>query len=269
MRYALKALGKDTIAVIPACCWSVIDGPFPYSCLNIPIFHTAFETAASAASGVSAAMKIKGKKTTVLAWAGDGGTFDIGIQALSGASERGDNIIYICYDNEAYMNTGNQRSSATPYGARTTTTPGKKFKSAPKKNMVEIMVAHKIPYTATACIAYPEDFIKKVKKAKDFQGTKYIQVLAPCPTGWKYDPAKTIEISKVAVDSGIYPLYEVENGVYKINKKIKNKTVKEYIKMQGRFSHLTDKSIDEMQKNVDKEWELLLRKEEFYGHTKE
>jgi len=269
MRYALKALGKDTIVVIPACCWSVIDGPFPYSCLKIPIFHTAFETAASASSGVSAAMKIKGKKTTVLAWAGDGGTFDIGIQALSGAAERGDNILYICYDNEAYMNTGIQRSSATPYGAWTTTTPGKKFKSAPKKNMVEIMVAHKIPYTATACIAYPEDFIKKVKKAKDFQGTKYIQVLAPCPTGWRYDPAKTIELSKMAVESGAYPLYEVENGVYKINKKIKNKTVKEYIKMQGRFSHLTDKSIDEMQKNVDKEWELLLRKEEFYGHTEE
>jgi pyruvate/2-oxoacid:ferredoxin oxidoreductase beta subunit len=269
MRYALKALGKDTIVVIPACCWSVIDGPFPYSCLKIPIFHTAFETAASTASGVSAAMKVKDKKTTVLAWAGDGGTFDIGIQALSGASERGENIIYICYDNEAYMNTGVQRSSSTPYGAWTTTTPGKKFKSAPKKNMVEIMVAHKIPYTATACIAYPEDFIKKVKKAKDIMGTKYIQVLAPCPTGWRYDPAKTIEISKMAVESGIYPLYEVENGVYKINRKVKNKTIKEYIKMQRRFGHITDEIIDEIQKNVDREWELLLRKEEFYGHTKE
>ncbi|MCG2825063.1 MAG: thiamine pyrophosphate-dependent enzyme, partial [Thermoplasmatales archaeon] len=245
-----------------------IDGPFPYSCLKIPIFHTAFETAASTASGVSAAMKVKGKKTTVLAWAGDGGTFDIGIQALSGAAERNDNIIYICYDNEAYMNTGNQRSSATPYGAWTTTTPGKKFKSAPKKNMVEIMVAHKISYTATACIAYPEDFIKKVKKAKDIMGTKYIQVLAPCPTGWRYDPAKTIEISKMAVESGVYPIYEVENGVYKINRKVKNKTVKEYIKMQKRFGHLTDEIIDEIQKNVDREWELLLRKEEFYGHTK-
>ncbi len=269
MRYALKALGKDTIVVMPACCWTIIDGPFPYSCLKIPIFHTAFETAASTASGVSAAMKVKGKKTTVLAWAGDGGTFDIGIQALSGAAERNDNIIYICYDNEAYMNTGNQRSSATPYGAWTTTTPGKKFKSSPKKNMVEIMVAHKISYTATACIAYPEDFIKKVKKAKDIMGTKYIQVLAPCPTGWRYDPAKTIEISKMAVESGIYPIYEVENGVYKINRKVKNKTVKEYIKMQRRFGHLTDEVIDEIQKNVDREWELLLRKEEFYGHTKE
>lgn len=268
MRYALKALGKDTIVVIPACCWSVIDGPFPYSCLKTPVFHTAFETAASTASGVSAAMKVKGKETTVLAWAGDGGTFDIGIQALSGAVERNNNLIYICYDNEAYMNTGIQRSSATPYGASTTTTPGKKFKISPKKNMVEIMVAHKIPYTATASVAYPEDFIRKVKKAKEIVGTKYIQILAPCPTGWKSDPTKTIEISRLAVESAVYPLYEVENGVYKINRKIKNKTVKEYMGMQGRFRHLTHEIIDEIQERVDKEWELLLKKEEYYGSPK-
>ncbi len=268
MRYALKALGDDTIVVMPACCWTIIAGPFPYSCLKVPLFHTAFETTASTSSGVSAAMKMKNKKMTVLAWAGDGGTFDIGIQALSGAVERNDDIIYICYDNEAYMNTGNQRSSATPYGAWTTTTPKKKFKSAPKKNMIEIMVAHKIPYTATACIGYPEDFIRKVKKAKETPGTKYIQVLAPCPTGWRSDPTKTIEISRLAVESGIYPLYEVENGVYKINRKVKNKTVKEYMKPQGRFRHLTDEIIDEIQKRVDKEWEGLLKKEEDYGSPK-
>ena len=144
MRYALKALGRKTIIVLPACCWTVIDGPFPYSSAGVPLFHTAFETGASVASGVRAALEIKGKKDiNVLTWAGDGGTMDIGIQALSGAVERGDNLIYVCYDNEAYMNTGIQRSSSTPYGAWTSTTPVKTFKKSPKKNMVEIMVAHR------------------------------------------------------------------------------------------------------------------------------
>jgi len=156
MRYALKALGPRTALSIPACCWSVIDGPFPYSSLSIPIFHCAFETAAVSAAGLKAGLEMVGdKETTVVAWAGDGGTFDIGIQALSGVAERNDNIIYVCYDNEAYMNTGIQRSSATPYGAWTTTTPVKHYKNRPKKDIDAIMAAHRIPYLATANISYP------------------------------------------------------------------------------------------------------------------
>jgi len=181
MRYALKALGRDTIVVIPACCWSIIDGPFPYSSLGVPLFHTAFETAGSTASGVVAGLQIKNKTTQVLAWAGDGGTADIGLQALSGAAERGEDFIYVCYDNEAYMNTGTQRSSSTPYGAWTSTTPVNKFKTRPKKNMIEIMAAHSMPYVATANTSYPEDFVAKLQKAKSMRGPKYIQILAPCP----------------------------------------------------------------------------------------
>jgi len=265
MRYALKALGKNTILTIPACCWSVIDGPFPYSAVNVPLFHMAFEAAASTASGIRAAMEIKGKEdVNVVAWAGDGGTFDIGIQALSGAAERNDNIIYICYDNEAYMNTGIQRSSATPYGAWTTTTPVKHYKREPKKNMVEIMAAHKIPYVATASIAYAEDFVKKLKKAKEIKGTKFFHIIAPCPPGWKTSPEITIKLAKLAVQTCIFPIYEIENGIkYKINFKPREKLpVKEYLKLQGRFRHLTEKEIGEIQQMVDRNWELLLKKEE-------
>ncbi|MDP3790326.1 MAG: thiamine pyrophosphate-dependent enzyme, partial [Candidatus Omnitrophota bacterium] len=211
-RYALKALGRGTIVIIPACCWSVIDGPFPYSSAGVPVFHTAFETAASTASGVRAALEIKGiTDVSVLAWAGDGGTMDIGIQALSGAVERGEDIIYVCYDNEAYMNTGIQRSSSTPYGAWTTTTPVKKFKTGPKKNMVEIMAAHKIPYTATANIAFPEDFIAKLRKAKTIKGPKFIQIISPCPAGWKFPSQLTVKIAKLSFETCVFPLYEVEN----------------------------------------------------------
>ena len=179
MRLALKALGPRTVLSIPACCWSVIDGPFPHSTVNVPLFHTAFETAASTASGIRAAFEILGKEdVNVVAWAGDGGTYDIGIQALSGAAERNDNIIYICYDNEAYMNTGIQRSAATPLGAWTTTTPVKHPKSEPKKDMVSILAAHRIPYIATATIAYPEDLVRKLERAKETKGTKFILILS-------------------------------------------------------------------------------------------
>src|SRR3972149_5485271 len=168
MRYALKALGEETVIVLPACCWSIIGGPFPYAAVKVPLIHTAFETGASTASGVKAGLEMRGDmETTVAAWAGDGGTFDIGIQALSGAAERNDDIIYFCYDNEAYMNTGIQRSSATPWGAWTTTTPGADFKRERKKNLLAIMAAHRIPYLATATVAYPLDLIEKVRKRSE------------------------------------------------------------------------------------------------------
>jgi pyruvate/2-oxoacid:ferredoxin oxidoreductase beta subunit len=261
VRYVLKALGRKTVMTIPACCCTVIDGPFPFSSYGVPIMHTAFETAASAASGVLAGLEATGHKdVTVLAWAGDGGTFDIGIQALSGAAERGDNILYVCYDNEAYMNTGIQRSSATPLGAWTTTTPEKHPKDRPKKDMVAIMAAHRVPYAATASIAYPEDLIKKVNKAKEKKGTKFLHIFASCPTGWKMRPEDSIKAARLAVQTKVFPIYEVENGeVWRLTRKPKGLPVNEYLKIQGRFRHLKEADIKRIQANVDKEWDRLIK----------
>lgn len=262
MRLALKALGPQTMVVIPACCWSIIAGPFPTSALKMPIYHTAFETAAAVASGLKAGLNIRERDATVLAWAGDGGTFDIGVQALSAAAERDEDIIYVCYDNEAYMNTGIQRSSATPWGAWTTTTPRKHPKDRPKKNMMEIMAAHKIPYVASATVGHPEDFVRKLKKAKEIRGTRFFHVLATCPTGWRSPPELMLELPRLAVETRVFPLYEIENGVYSINRKPKqNIPVAEYLKVQGRFRHLTDQQIQYIQDHVDETWELLLKKE--------
>lgn len=265
MRHALKALGKETILVIPACCWSIIAGAFPYSSVEVPLFHTAFETAGSVASGVKAALEILGDtKTQVVAWAGDGGTFDIGFQALSGAVERNEDFIYVCYDNEAYMNTGIQRSSATPWGAWTTTTPVRHSKERPKKDIVAIMAAHRIPYTATATVAYPEDLIRKVKKAKEIRGAKFIHILSPCPPGWKSEPAHSIKLSRLAVQTKVFPLYEVEHGKeWRITVWPKRfVSVREYLKLQGRFAHLTEENIQTIQDNVDRAWEELVEKAE-------
>jgi len=262
MRYALKAAGENTVVVIPACCWTIIAGPFPYTSLKVPVLHTAFETAAVAASGVRAALDIQGNtETTVLAWAGDGGTFDIGLQSLSGAAERNENIIYICYDNEAYMNTGIQRSGATPYLAWTTTTPEKTPKTEPKKDIMAIMVAHGIPYAATATIAYPDDFIRKVQRAKSIYGTKFLHVLAPCPPGWKAPSELAIKLSRLAVQTRVFPLYEVEEGErYTLNEPKEETTlpVSEYLKLQGRFSHLTAKEIEAIQEIIDTRWQRLV-----------
>lgn len=264
MRYTLKALGEKTIIVLPACCWSIIAGPFPYSSLQVPLYHTAFETAGAAASGIKAGLEIQGDtETQVLAWAGDGGTFDIGIQALSGAAERNDDIIYICYDNEAYMNTGIQRSSATPWGAWTTTTPVRHFKNRPKKDIMMIMAAHQIPYAATASVAFPDDLVAKVKKAKHIKGTRFLHIYSPCPPGWKIPSEIAIRLARLAVETKIFPLYEIENGErYRMNRIPKGTPVEEYLKLQGRFKHLTKHQMNTIQKNVDKEWERLLKKAE-------
>lgn len=264
MRFVLKALGEKTVLVIPACCWSVIDGPMPYSSVKVPLYHTAFEAAASTAAGVKAALVKRGDtETTVVAWAGDGGTFDIGIQALSACAERNTDFIYVCYDNEAYMNTGIQRSSATPFKAWTTTTPEDFPKEDPKKNMVEIMAAHQIPYTATASIGYPEDLMKKVEKAKGIKGTRFLHILAPCPPGWKTSNEQTISFARQAVDSCVFPLFEVERGIkytitYKPSEKI---PVSKYLSRQGRFRHLTKEDVEKIQAGVDQYWERLLRRE--------
>jgi pyruvate/2-oxoacid:ferredoxin oxidoreductase beta subunit len=262
MRFLMKALGEKTIMVLPACCWSIIAGPYPQSALKIPIIHSAFETGGATASGVRAALDMKGEKDTmVVTWAGDGGTFDIGFQALSGAVERNEDFLYACYDNEAYMNTGIQRSSSTPYGAWTTTTPGQDWKKMRKKNIVEALVAHRIPYAATANIAFPEDLVRKAKKARSIRGSKFLHIFASCPTGWRIPSDMSVKIARMAVQTNIFPLYEVDNGIhYTINYKPKGYLVREYFKLQGRFRHLGETDLDQIQKMVDEDWELLLRK---------
>lgn len=263
MRYALKALGENVIVIIPAGCWSIIPGAFPHTALKVPLYHTAFETAASTATGVKAGLEMKGDSTTtVLAWAGDGATFDIGLQALSSAAERNDDFIYVCYDNEAYMNTGIQRSSATPMLTWTTTTPHRQVKEEAKKNIMEIMAAHRIPYAATASVAYPEDFFRKMKKPKGIKGFKFIHILSTCPTGWRLPSQLSIKAARLAVLTRIFPLYEIENGErYTINLRPDFRPVKEYLELQGRFSHLTESEIELIQANVEKAWERLIKKE--------
>ncbi|MBM3293855.1 MAG: 3-methyl-2-oxobutanoate dehydrogenase subunit beta [Candidatus Aminicenantes bacterium] len=263
LRYILKALGPKTVLCIPACCWAVIDGPFPHSCMSVSIYHCAFETAASTATGVKAGLDMLGDTDmNVVSWAGDGGTLDIGIQALSGAAERNDDIIYVCYDNEAYMNTGIQRSSATPKGAWTTTTPVKFPKVESKKDIDAIMAAHRIPYQATASIAYPEDLYKKMLKAKNIKGTRFFHIFAPCPTGWKSRPEDAVKLARMAVQNCLFPLYEIEHGEnLALNIKIQNKKpIDDYLKLQGRFRHLKPADIQSMQEEVDRNWNRILKK---------
>lgn len=265
MKFALRALGEKTIMVIPACCWAIIAGPHPQTSLKVPILHTAFETAAAASSGLRAALDMQGDtETTVVAWAGDGGTFDIGFQALSGAAERNEDFIYVCYDNEAYMNTGVQRSSSTPFGARTTTTPGQGWKHRRKKNIVEALAAHRIPYAATASIAFPEDMIRKFEKAKQMKGgTRFIHVYASCPTGWRVPTEMCIKIARLAVQTNFFPLYEVEDGNrYTINHQ-GSRPIKDYMSVQGRFKHLNDDDYKQIQQMVDADSKLLERKANF------
>jgi pyruvate ferredoxin oxidoreductase beta subunit/2-oxoisovalerate ferredoxin oxidoreductase beta subunit len=264
MRLALKSLGENTIVVIPACCWSIIPGPFPYSNLKLPLMHTAFETTGAAASGVRAALDIQGKTdTTVMGWAGDGGTFDIGLQALSAAAERNENIIYVCYDNEAYMNTGIQRSSATPLYSWTTTTPTNYPKMDPKKHIGRIMAAHRIPYVASATPAYPHDLMAKFKKAKEINGMRFIHVLSSCTAGWKIPSENSIEVMRLAVESKVFPIYEIFDGErIQINIEPKGVPVSDYLSKQGRFRHLSKEQIEIIQQKVDYEWELLKKQAE-------
>jgi len=263
MRLTLKALGNKAVMVVPASCWSIIPGPWPYSSIHIPVIHAGFVTGGATASGVRAALDIRGyHDTVVMVWAGDGGTFDIGIQALSGAAERNEDFIYICNDNEAYMNTGTQRSSATPCLAWTTTTPTHHPKEDQKKDIMAIMADHHIPYAATATIAYPEDFLRKMEKSKQIQGTRFIHLLSPCPPGWKIPSEFTVKLSRLAVRSRTFPLYEIENGRYTIQEGFVKESipVREYLKLQGRFSHLKNPDIESIQKGVDDQWERLLKK---------
>jgi 2-oxoisovalerate ferredoxin oxidoreductase beta subunit len=240
-------------------------GNFPNTCFRIPHVNTAFEVTGASVSGIRAALDAKGvKDVNVIGWAGDGGTADIGIQALSGMVERGTRAIYIMYDNEAYMNTGIQRSGSTPWGAWTTTTPignSHGFKHEFKKDIMAIMQAHKIPYAATVSPAFPEDFIKKVEKAKKIKGFRFIHALSPCPPGWRTTPQLSVEIARLAVDARVFPLYEVEDGKVHITRKGRGLPVVDYLKVQGRFQHLTEEEITAIQKIVDDNWIMLLLKE--------
>lgn len=260
VRLVSKALGKNVIIVNATGCTEIVSSQFPYTSWEVPWIHTLFENTAAVASGIEAgikALRSKGRYTSdvkVVAMAGDGGTADIGLQSLSGALERGHNFIYICFDNEAYMNTGIQRSSSTPFGASTTTSPvGKKSigQSSWKKDLPAIVAAHDIPYVATACPSYPFDLIDKIEKAKKVDGPSYIHILSVCPTGWRSAPDSIIELGKLAVQTGIFPIYEIINGKYTLNvEPAELKPVKEYLKVQGRFRHLTDDNIAFIQNKV-------------------
>ncbi len=271
LRWAMKALGPNTALVTPASCLNVVIGLWPKTAPNFPFINMAFAAGASAATGVDAAFKAKAyrfpnqgwEKMTTLVFAGDGGTTDIGIQALSGAAERNSNILYVCYDNEAYMNTGIQRSSSTPHSAITTTTPFGKQRY--KKNLPRIMEAHEIPYIATCSVSEPLDLYEKFKKAKDIEGCKYIHILAPCPPGWGYGAENTIEMARLAIKSGLWILYEVENGVKTISKASKKYSdpskripLIEYLSKQKRFRAVSEQQLITLQEGIDKSWKVIL-----------
>ncbi len=262
IRYGLKAAGKNTIVVSATGCVEVFSTPYPETSWRVPWIHGAFENAASIASGIHRSLKMQGKrqKMNVLVFGGDGGTFDIGFQFISGAFERGEHFTYICYDNGAYMNTGIQRSGATPKFASTTTTPaGKKIhgKQEFKKPLPLIFGAHGA-YVATANIAYPQDYIKIVRKALAFKGPSYVQVYSPCPTGWKHPTNLTIEVAKKAFQTKITPLYEIEDGALSFYRKPSNPLpVDEYLKLQGRFKHLSPKEFKSIQDHIDTQWDRL------------
>ncbi len=243
VRLVLEAAGQNTIVANNTGCLEVFSTRYPESSWEVCFIHSLFENAAAVASGIEAALKYLGKKDAinVIAQAGDGGTADIGLQALSGMWERGQDILSICYDNEAYENTGVQRSGLSPYGVNTTTTPpGTKSigNIRFKKAMPEIALAHGIPYVATATVGFPQDLQRKIKKALSIKGPKYIQVHASCPLGWQYETKFTNEVSKLAVETGLFPLIEYENGKLSGVRKIKALPVEEYLKLQGRFKHL-------------------------------
>jgi len=272
VRMVLKAVPGPKVVVNATGCLEVATTIFPYTSWRVPWVHNAFENAAATASGIEAAFKIlekkKGiKKPKVIAFGGDGGTFDIGIQALSGALERGHELIYICYDNEAYMNTGIQRSGGTPKGAATTTSPAGRVipgKLERKKDLLGIAIAHGIPYAATLNPAYPIDMYNKLLKAATFKEPVVLHYFSPCPTGWRADPSKSITIARLAVQTRIWPLYEYEKGVYKINVMVrKPKPIEDYFKLQGRFRHLLMPEnkwlLEEIKRDIEENWNRLLK----------
>ena len=270
LRHAHKALEGDVIQVVPACCTSVVQSLWPKSGLAIPVLNTAFMAAAATASGVKAALHAKGNDhTQVMVWAGDGGTFDIGIQALSGAFERRTDILYVCYNNQVYSNTGTQRSGATPLHAETTTTWH--GKTEPEKMLDLIVAAHEPVYQATANSSYPRDLYDKVKRATEFKGPKFIHIFLPCPQAWNYPVERGVEVGKLAVETGYWIMWERIGDEFKLGREskryqdpTKRKPIEEFLQLQGRFSRLfkpkkDEKKIKELQDFVQHRWDLVMR----------
>ncbi|SKC81006.1 thiamine pyrophosphate-dependent enzyme [Maledivibacter halophilus] len=260
IRNVLEVLGEDTIIVIPPGCSALFSGFGKETALKIPGFQGNLENTAACAAGIRAALNAKGNKdTTVLAFAGDGATVDIGIQALSGVLERKDKILYVCYDNEAYMNTGIQGSSSTPIHASTTTTPAGKVTN--RKDLLQIAIAHDIPYAATASIHNVNDLKKKVEKAKNVDGPSLLHIHTPCPTGWRFNPAKSVEIARKAVQTGCWILYEYEEGKAKVNYKPKElMPVEEYTNLQGRFKGLKEDEKKKFQEYIKNHFENYVKR---------
>ncbi|MFH1124341.1 MAG: thiamine pyrophosphate-dependent enzyme [Pseudomonadota bacterium] len=263
LRYFLKAIGGQVVLVMPPGCASpsvlfpkrsLIEDGKPLDTVACPFGSTAIF-----AGGIKTALAARGDSGThVIGWAGDGATFDIGFGGVSAAAERNEDIIYVCYDNEAYMNTGNQRSGATPWGAKTSTNPLPAKKEESKKDMMWIMMGHGIPYAATATIAYPDDLMAKVNRAKEMKGFRFFHILTPCVPGWGYRPELTVEISKLAVQTRLFPLYEIEEGERVIiSKNPRVKGLKDFVKLQGRFKHLTPEDIRRLETDVERKWKKL------------
>jgi pyruvate ferredoxin oxidoreductase beta subunit/2-oxoisovalerate ferredoxin oxidoreductase beta subunit len=256
VRHVLAAIGRDAVAVIPPSCMAIIAGPQPYSSLKIPVYQPTLESSAAAASGVRRALDAQGKRDTlVVVFAGDGGTYDIGFQCLSSAAERNEDFLYICLDNEGYMNTGAQKSSSTPHYAKTGSTPAGKLTR--KKNLTEIMAAHGVPYVATASAGHLADLTRKVAKAKALRGTRLLTLLIPCLDGWGVDEDKGLLAARLAVETGAFPLVEVEDGVrYTVNA-AKTRPIGEYLAVQRRYRHLGAEQIDALQAEIDEGWARL------------
>jgi len=255
LRLALKVLGKDTVVINGSGCMTLLP-VYPTTPLRVPWIHLAIENTGAAGTALYYALRRKNIKANILGYAGDGATYDIGLQSLSGAAEKNIDMIYICYNNQSFGNTGHQRASSTPRASSTSTTPGGKVEV--EKDMPAIMAAHRIPYVATACPSYPVDFLNKVKRAAEVKGMAYIDLLVPCPVGWGFDPSEGIDIGRLAVRTGIWKLYEIVDG--RVNLTYipkKRRGVSEYLRAQGRFSHLSEEDIGAIQEEVDEAWEGL------------
>ncbi|MBN1785118.1 MAG: pyruvate ferredoxin oxidoreductase [Candidatus Bathyarchaeota archaeon] len=281
LRLVMKAARGPIIATNSTGCMEVVSTIYPYTAWKIPWIHTAFETAAANAAGIESALKILRKKgripdeqVDVVAFSGDGGTFDIGFQGLSGAVERGHDFLYVLYDNEAYMNTGIQRSGGTPHGAWTTTSPAGSVvpgKAEFKKPLADIMVAHNMPYVATASISHWKDMVIKARKGMEVNGPAFLHAFAPCPRGWRSATEKSVEIARLAVETCVFPLWEAEYGKYTLSapsktialKPEKKKPVDVYLKTQGRFRHLFKPEnkhvLEEIQNEINRRWQKLLK----------